>query len=374
MIYFQPADTGINAILGQMMWFKRFCDGHSIAFDYIVDLDKSARNRVTNSIQALFFGDRLTGSIVDARVMPLTSFFIEVALNDKDFRGEDVIVYAGDYRNKENPGLWRFHEFQLHCLQNGFLSDTYPYWAIGLEDWTCHGSLKHREEETHSGKESCLVHMRIGDCATLLSQDVKNRLGFEIPSYALSGGRLFSEREYSLYKMGLLKDLPPRHYAERGGRIVAPETMAHSILDMKASVDECEIVLATDGYTRAAQCLSKQMIEEASDLEQRLNALLHPIVELVDRSLVGEKGALLHEVLFEIAQADTIISTSSLFPITVKCALEGESVKDRWTVVDQMDTLSRYLQEPAVVDHSMDVFLARLEQLAITEPVLSVFE
>jgi hypothetical protein len=353
-----------------MMWFKRFCDGHAITFDFIVDLDKSVRNRVSSSIQALLFGDRLSPPDIDAKTVPLTQFFVDVVEKSEKHKDEDIVVYAGDYKDPLNPGLWRFHEFQLHCLRNGFLSDTYPYWAVGLEEWTSQGAINLNDGQRRKDSETCLVHMRIGDCATLLSQEVEKDLDFVIPNYALSGGRLFSRTEFSLYKMGLLRDVPQRHYAERGARIVEPSVMANSVLNSKASGKEHDIVFATDGFTRAAQALSHQMDESAEGIEERLSGLLHPLTDLADRSMVGEDGALLHEVLVEIAKSKWLISTSSLFPITVKCALEGEPAKRSWTIVDQMDDLSKYLQLPSLVDHPREVLEARLEQLAIEEPVL----
>lgn len=69
MIFFEPGDSGINSMLGQMMWFRRFCDGHGIAHDFAVDLDRSPRNIVTQSVHDLLLGPqpRLPTSTVRGR-------------------------------------------------------------------------------------------------------------------------------------------------------------------------------------------------------------------------------------------------------------------------------------------------------------------
>lgn len=59
MICFEPADSGINSILGQMMWFKRFATGYGLDFEFALDLDKSRRNNVTLGVHELFFGSDL---------------------------------------------------------------------------------------------------------------------------------------------------------------------------------------------------------------------------------------------------------------------------------------------------------------------------
>jgi hypothetical protein len=369
MIYFQPGDSGINSMLGQMMWFKRFVAGHNIDFDFAVDLDHSPRNYVTTSIHNLLFGPRLrqNTNIDFDESIGLNAFFEQVRTGKFRLNGRKLRILAGDIKNPAEPGLWRSHAFQLHCLEKGFLADRYPYWVEDLSEFTREGELADSGRISAPGQQARLLfaHLRLGDSAVLSSAKVSELTGRETPGYMLASSKFMSQDEYELYRMGLHKTFPPPHYAERGARNLRPETMAQAMRAAQgAAGSELTTIFATDGYSRAAAWLSPRIGLSAAEIEPALNTLLHPVTSLADQNLIGETGDTLVEVLGLIAQADILLTTSSLFVPTVKCALSGRQALDHWTMLDESDTLSRYLQLPTVVDHPPAIFQACLEKLA----------
>lgn len=283
-----------------------------------------------------------------------------------------MLVYSGDPKVPSEPGLWRLHKFQLHCLTNGFLSNRYPYWADGLQRWTRAGQL------AQSGKLAlpdavpgrCLAHMRLGDCASLKSAQVSQLLETPVPGFAFAANRFFTETDYRLYQMGMFNGLPARHYAERGARQVDPETFATTLGQVKADhSDALKVIFATDGYSRFANTIAEKVAPDAETVEQALNRQLDPVCAVSDTVHIGEDGDSLYDVLHEIAAADLMVTTSSLFVPTVKVALSGIEALERWTVVDQADSLSEYLQLPSVVPYSYPLYSRRLRRLLQQEPV-----
>ncbi len=369
MIYFQPGASGINSMLGQVMWFKRFAVGHGIDFDVAMDLDQSPRNSVTSSIHDLLFGARLRQNYYRDydESMGLNAFFEQVRIGKFRLNGRKLRVVAGMDNNPCEPGLWRSHVFQFHCLEKGFLSDRYPFWMEDLSEFTCEGELAVGRRISTPGQEPrlLLAHLRLGDTAELPSAKIAELTGKETPGYMLANARLMPQEEYELYRMGLHNTLPPRHYAERGARNLRPETMAHAMRAIQgAAGPELATVFATDGYSRASAWLAPRIGLPATEIEPALNTLLHPVTSLADQSLIGETGETLVKVLEKIAQADRLLTTSSLFVPTVKCAISGRQALDHWTMLDESDTLSRYLQLPALVNHSLAVFQACLRKEA----------
>jgi hypothetical protein len=371
MIYFQPGDSGINSMLGQMMWFKRFADGHGIDFDFAVDLDHSPRNHVTKSIHDLLLGPRLrrNTAIEFDESLYLNAFFAQVKAGTFRPNGRKLRILAGEIGNPAEPGLWRSHAFQLHCLEKGLLADRYPYWVEDLSEFTAEGELARSGRVVPPGRPARLqfAHLRLGDTIALPSAKISALTGRETPGHMLAGARLMSRDEYDLYRMGLHKSLPPRHYAERGARNLRPETMAQAMQGRAAQ--GLTTIFATDGYSRAAVWLAPRIDLPAAKIEPALNRLLEPVTSLADLSLIGETGDTLADVLGHIAQAVRLLTTSSLFVPTVKAALSGRQALDHWTMLDESDTLSRYLQLPAIVDHPPAIFQACLEKLAAEDPL-----
>jgi len=167
MICFEPRDSGINSMLGQMMWFRRFCECHGIAHDFAVDLDRSPRNIVTQSVHDLLLGPqpRLNLRLDFDETLGLNAFVWAVRSGSFSPKGKRIRVLAGVPRDPSEPGLWLSHAFQLHCLDSGFLSDRYPYWAADLSDLCSAGELARSGVVSAPGPvpERLFVHMRLGD-------------------------------------------------------------------------------------------------------------------------------------------------------------------------------------------------------------------
>lgn len=377
MVCFEPADSGINSILGQMMWFKRFCTGHGIDFEFGLDLDHSRRNSVTSSIHELFFGRNLKRKAVEDfdETIGLNAFFRDVVSGRFRLAGKKVRVVSGENNNPGEPGLWRSHAFHLHCLERGFLADRFPYWAEDLSEFMRDGAIARSGRLAPAGRKSkaLLTHLRLGDIVAIPTARIAEILGTPVPGAVLATGRIMSEADWDLYRMGMLGGLPPRHYAERAARLVSVEAMANMIAGHQARTPELEVVFATDGYSRAAQWLAGKINLPAEAIEKAFNAMLDPITSLVSRSYIGETGDSLSEVLWSIAEADRLVTTASLFPLTVKCALIGRQALDGWTMIDESDTLSQYLHLPTAIDHSLVILEAQLRRLAIAEPVSQSF-
>lgn len=188
MIYFKPAYSGINSILGQAMWFKRFCDGHAVEFDLALDLDDAKRNRITESVHSLLFGEGIRANLRRnfTETIGIQTFFERVTRGTLSGTG-DILVEAG-LANPPDPGIWRFHAFQLHCLEQGLLSDTYPRWATGLQAWTREGRLA-ADTAAAAGDARppvCLVHLRLGDCAVLTSEEASHAIGRHVPGQVIA--------------------------------------------------------------------------------------------------------------------------------------------------------------------------------------------
>lgn len=378
MIYFHLGDSGINSMLGQMMWFKRFAVGHGIDhgidFDFAVGLDHSPRNYVTTSIHDLLFGPRLRQNAGDDfdESIGLNAFFEQVRTGKFRLNGRKLRVFAGEINNPAEPGLWRSHAFQLHYPEKGFLAERYPYWVEDLSEFTGEGELVRSGHISAPGQQARLLfaHLRLGDTVVLPSANIAELTGKETPGYMLASAKLMPQVEYELYRMGLHKTFPSRHYAERGGRNLRPETMAHAMRAIQSAAGpELTTIFTTDGYSRASAWLSPRISLPAAEIEPVLNTLLHPVTSLSDQNLIEETGYTLVKVLGHIAQADVLLTTSSLFVPTVKCALSGRPALDLWTMLDESDTLSRYLQLPAIVDHPTAIFQVCLEKLVAEDPL-----
>ncbi|KAF5041336.1 hypothetical protein DSECCO2_524050 [anaerobic digester metagenome] len=374
MIFFQPADAGINSILGQMMWFKRFCRGHKLDFDYALDLDDSKRNIASKGLHTLFFDEQLKCNLHRevAETIGLNDFFYRVLKGVFDTT-RDVRVFAGTLGNVTEPGLWRLPEFQLHCLEQGFLSSRFPYWETSLEEWTCHGEIAKAGKGcalTGRTPRTCLVHLRIGDCAVLLSKDIERLLGVSVPGYAFALNRFMPQEEFELYQLGLHHEIFPRHYAERGARLVSMHAVCQAVRHVQEKYgQDIEITLISDGYSRVATQLAQMINMPQIDIEAGLNQNFDPILNECSKVLVGEYRNNLPDVVLQITQAEVLVTGPSLFAPTVKCALCGEASLQNWIVVDETDVISRYLQHPCLINHSQHIFKAMLQRQIVLEPV-----
>ncbi len=372
MIFFRPSDSGLNSMLGQVMWFKRFCDGCGLDFDVAVDLDASPRNRAEGALHRLFFDEAPRENLrrtFDDRIS-LREFF-NSAISGAGVRpARDILVDAGLKDGAGGGNVWTLHEFQLHCLRNGFLSDRFPYWAAPLDRWTRRGALAQAggsESRDKAASSLCLIHSRIGDCCVLTRDRLPAALAAAFPKPVFAAQRFMSREDFQLYSFGLHPKMPPRHYAERGARLVDAEAYAAAAAALKQSQDKpVRLQFISDGYTKPAEAIAKASGKDAASVESALNAMLAPVTALSDSVLLGETAALLAPTLQAVMDCDFLISGPSLFAVTTKLAVQGEGALDRWRMLDQSDTLSRYLQLPALVNLPLPVYEARLLQLIAT--------
>jgi len=275
MIFFQPGDSGINAMLGQIMWFKRFCRGYGLDFDIAFDLDQSRRNTVTESIHELIFSGNVKENINRSfdEVIGLSIFFQRV-LDGEKFLRRDILVLGGINRETGEPGLWRFHAFQLHCLDMGFLLDRFPYWYVDLRDYTEQGMLAKQGLVTMPSNDSlrhgtsCFAHMRLGDTVVITRNEIEILTGYTISGDVLAADRMMTEMEFELYRLGLNEKFSQRHYAERGARGVRVSVFAQAIESLRRDCGpEASVLFSTDGYSRIARRLAAILGADPRQLE-----------------------------------------------------------------------------------------------------------
>lgn len=358
-------------MLGQLMWFKRFCDGAQIEFDFAVDLDDGSRNRHQQDLHTLFFSEQVRDNLsrsFDERIN--LRVFWERAVRGDISPSDAILVDSAIGDTPWANNAWHLHAFQLHCLRNGYLSDAFPYWAVPLDRWTQHGQLAQSENQRtiRGSSNHCLIHVRIGDCAIIYKADLTGARFETFRQPVFTAKRFFSDEEFMLLRFGLHADFSPRFYAERGARLVKADTYAKAARALAARLDEpVDFTLATDGYTTVATALADKLCLPSDDVEEELNQLLKPLDAFCKDRLVGEKNELLKPTLEKLLESSWLLTGPSLFAFTVKYALMGEPVRDQWLCLDETDTLSRYLQLPAIVDMPLSVFEARLAKLQLEE-------
>ena len=355
-------------MLGQMMWFKRFCDGEGLAFDFAVDFDSTHRNRSSVSVHRLLFSEQLRANLElrFTKRFLLTEFFAAVRTGAFSNSDGPMLITAVDSSNSGENNVWRMNAFQLHCLRKGYLSERFPYWGCSLENWTKHGALWCETPSLRDeSPERCLIHLRLGDCAVLYRDEQEPWLADLFEGEVCASNRFFSGKEFDLYRYGLHPDYPERHYAERGARAPVVSSFVEKISELenahKKQAKPIEFAFATDGFTRAAETIHRPGAGvDRERIEKSLNGSLRPIVERCSVNDVGEAPGLLGPALRNVVAAKTLVTGPSLFGISVKTALQGECARDNWYCVNEVDSLSRHLQLPSLVDVPLAVYEARL--------------
>ncbi len=350
-------------MLGQMMWFKRFCCGLNIEFDFAFDMDASDRNRHANNIHQLFFGEGVRENLRQPydELICLRTFFERATSGSYSSRNSIILVDPLVDKTLNVVNAWGFHAFQHYCLEKGFLGDVFPYWASDLTSWTAEGALAH-VDACPNDRPTCLIHMRHGDCVVLTQSELKDKIDASLPGPVYATNRFFSEDEFLLYQMGLHPKFPPRHYAERGGRLVKVSSVLEQAVDA-ASDAPVEFTFVTDGYTQPSKVIGRVTEHAPEAVEQALNVSFLPILDIAKRHFVGETGDQLAPTIEAAAHSDQLITGSSLFPFLAKYAVHGEKARTGWRCIDEMDSLSRYLQLPSLVDIPQHIFGAQLERL-----------